>query len=130
MAKTGHLVDGARAVQCSTVAGRYTWGVEAPGAEWDRRVIDNQQRVTVNLNAIVRARLSTAGVATLHAARHTVVVPKTLIEDGCVWRTELWQFMQVFGPGLHNGGDIPTIGNVIEIELTPAASARAREEDR
>lgn len=70
----------------------------------------------LNLNALIRVRLTTAGVAALYAARDKVVVPADIVQSGGVWHTELWQFMAVFGPTMLMGApDVPTVDNVIEV---------------
>lgn len=72
--------------------------------------------VRLNLNARVRVRLTPAGVAGLYAKRSEVVIPENLVQSGGVWETQLWEFMRVFGSGLHIGfADVPTVDNVIDV---------------
>lgn len=73
-----------------------------------------QLPLTLNLNAFIRARLTTFGVHVLYAARGKVPVPEDLLAKGGVWETTLAHFMVAFGD--HLEGDIPVVG--FEIELT------------
>jgi len=80
-------------------------GAEVAGAEFVR---PNFDAVTVNLNAIIRARLTPRGVALLYEARSKVRIPDDLLSSGGVWVCQLWEFMLVMGDKLEGPeGDVP-----------------------
>lgn len=74
---------------------------------------DTQTRLAVNLNDTVRFRLTPHGVA-LYDAHYEALGMKppamtlTLRLDADGWcQTQLWNFCNIFGPGMHIGGDVP-----------------------
>lgn len=72
--------------------------------------------IPVNLNALIRARLTPRGVALLYEARSKVRIPDNLLQNGAVWETQLWEFMLVMANKLEGPeGDVPVERFRIEI---------------
>ncbi len=87
---------------------------ELPIPNLDRISLMKRTALGINLNAVVRVRLTMLGLAQLHDARHRVSVPEDLVQRCGVWETTLWELMAAFGPKF-SLGDEPFVNGVIEV---------------
>lgn len=72
------------------------------------------QPFALRLDALVRVRLTTAGIAALHAARQRICVPEDIVARGGVWQGPLWELMTALGPAYSETEPL-TMASVLEV---------------
>lgn len=88
------------------------WGEQLPSQNGKGPFLAlREARMLLNLDALVRVRLTVAGIARLYAVRDQVAVPDNLLERGGVWETSLWELASVLGPHLAVGTPEALIAN-------------------
>lgn len=80
---------------------------------------------TINMNDRVAVRLTAAGLIILDAFEETVGIPvrhrRLSVSDGNLWKGQLWELMQDFGPCVSLGMiDMPFVANRIDVESNEA----------